>query len=65
MKLNTGEELNQEDYPACIEPFLATSLAVQSLARRKAPGDLAKGAAKLHAELLAALKKELGTDKAE
>ena len=58
-----GEELMREDFPARIESFLAETLAVQSFAKRKVPGDLAKGAAKLHAELLADLKKKYGSVK--
>jgi len=61
--LNTGETLMQGDFPACIDAYLTTTLAVESLARRKLPDDLAKGAAKLHAEFLADLKKKHGTTK--
>ena len=61
--LNTGEHLTKDEFPACIEGYLATALAVQSLSKRKLPGDLTRGAAKLHEELLADLKKKYGTEK--
>jgi len=63
--LNTGEVLERGDFPGCIEGYLATTVAVQSLAKRKLPGDLGKASAKLHADLLAELKKKLGTEKAK
>lgn len=58
-----GERLMREDFPGRIESFLAETLAVQAFAKRKAPGDLAKGASKLHAELLADLRKQYGSVK--
>jgi peroxiredoxin len=59
--LPDGEELMRADFPARIEGFLAQTLAVQAFSRRKLPGDLAKGASKMHAELLAELKKKYGS----
>ncbi|HEX5011310.1 MAG TPA: TlpA disulfide reductase family protein [Planctomycetota bacterium] len=63
--LNTGEVLEKPEFPGCIEPFLATVVAVQSLAKRKLPGDLGKAAAKLHDELLGDLRKKYGSEKAD
>jgi peroxiredoxin len=61
--LNTGEMLTQDAFPACIEPYLRKVLAAEALSKRKLPDDLDKAAAKLHAELLADLKKQYGSKK--
>jgi peroxiredoxin len=63
--LNSGETYEVEDFPACIEPYLASVLVVEALAKRKLPDDVGKGAAKLHGQLVDDLKSQHGSKKAK